>query len=270
MACRDAYPGETKPMDQTTGRERSEPFETAKAPLPEKLFFGVDSRLPSDDLLQNNLTLFEWVIRNKAYPNFWGRPITGENSLTKEEIVFLHRQGCKIAALYEGSGEKETEEQGKIHAGKAVVAALERGIPAETALFLEAQDNETMTAEYMKGYAQGLLLSGYTPGFKANTDASCGFDRAYSRGMQTDKDVFARCLIWATAPALKEYERVTTTHLLHPDRWAPFAPSGTARNDIAVWQYGRDCHPLEDDAGNEAVFHVSLVKNEPVLLTGMF
>ena len=200
---------------------------------------------------------------------FWGRPITGENGLTSEEIVFLHRQGCKIAAIYESSGEKSTEEQGKIHAGQAAVAAQERGIPADTALFWEAQDNETITAEYMKGYVQGLLLAGYTPGFKANTDARGGFDRAYSRGMQTDRDVFERCLIWATAPHLKEYERVTTTHLLHPDRWAPFAPSGIARGAIAAWQYGRDCHPLEDDAGNEAVFNVSLVQSEAVLLTGM-
>ena len=72
------------------------------------LRFGVDTAGKADEVLQNNLTEFEWVARNKLYPDFWGRNLVGENCLTEEEIRFLHRQGCKIAAIYpafaEGNG----------------------------------------------------------------------------------------------------------------------------------------------------------------------
>lgn len=56
------------------------------------LRFGVNSKTPVDTLLQNNLTEFEWAARNKLYPNFWGRYLSGENALTMEEIEFLHDQ----------------------------------------------------------------------------------------------------------------------------------------------------------------------------------
>ncbi len=80
----------------------------------EQLLFGVDSKILANDILQNNLSQFEWVVRNKAYPNFWGKYLTGEKCLTKEEIKFIHSKGCKIAALYTSSDRKETEKQGKL------------------------------------------------------------------------------------------------------------------------------------------------------------
>ena len=90
----------------------------------ERLLFGVDSRTPSGTALQNNLTQFEWVVRNKIYPNFWGRNLVGENALTREEIEFIHSKGCKIAAIYIADEAKETEEQGKILAKKIALTAL--------------------------------------------------------------------------------------------------------------------------------------------------
>ena len=53
------------------------------------LLFGVDSKTQANDLLQNNIKEFEWVVRNKLYPNFFGRYLTGENCLTKDEIKFI-------------------------------------------------------------------------------------------------------------------------------------------------------------------------------------
>ena len=237
---------------------------------PVRLLFGVDSRIQADDILQNNISEFEWVARNKVYPNFWGRNLVGENSLTKQEIDFLHEKGCKIAAIYTSLDVKETEEQGKIVAKKIDVVVTELGIPQGTAIFLEISESENITRDYMRGFAAGLVEEGFTPAFKANTDANFGFDREFSRGLQTDRDVFSKCLVWAVAPSLAEYERVTTTHLIHPDNWIPFAPSGITRDDIAVWQYGKDCHPINDDTGVETTFNVNLVRNEQVIIEKMF
>lgn len=268
MACRDAYRNKTKNKVVETAV-----IETEQVAEPEiaMLLFGVDSKVPSNDVLQNNITEFEWVTRNKLYPNFWGRNIIGEDSLTREEIDFLHGMGCKIAAIYTDSDAKETEEQGKLCAEKAAACALRLGIHEDAAIFLEIGETEAVTTEYMKGYAHTLLNEGYTPAFKTNTDAAAyGFDREYSRGMQRDKELFGQCLIWAVTPSLEEYEKITTSHLIHPDNWVPYAPSGITRNDIAVWQYGKNCHPINDDAGKETVFNLNLVKNPAVIINAMF
>ncbi len=167
-------------------------------------------------------------------------------------------------------GEKQSEEQGQILAKKIDLLALELGIPEGTAIFLEIGENEVTTRNFMRGFASMLLNEGFTPGFKANTDAAFDFDREYSRGMQTDKDVFEKCLIWAASASLAEFDRVTTTYLIHPDNWTSFAPSGITRQDIAIWQYGKNCHPIADDLGKETTFNVNLVTYSRIIIEKMF
>lgn len=270
MACKGAK--HAKALAEASRVDAIQPKTKAaeEAVSVERLFFGVDSEIQANDILQNNITEFEWAVRNKKYPNFWGRNLVGENALTKTEIDFLHRKGCKIAAIYTDSGEKQTEEQGQILAKKMDVLALELGIPRGTAIFLEIGETENATWNFMCGFASVLILEGFVPGFKANTDANFDFDREYSRGMQIDKGVFEKCLIWAVSPSLAEYERVTTTHLIHPDNWMPFAPSAITRQDIAIWQYGRNCHPIHDDMGKETTFNVNLVRDDKVIIEKMF
>ncbi len=50
----------------------------------ERLIFGVDSKIEASDILQNNISMFEWVVRNKVYPTYWGRNIVGKNALTEK------------------------------------------------------------------------------------------------------------------------------------------------------------------------------------------
>lgn len=269
MACRNAF--EVK--ENITQAEPAVPASVTEPVVPqsvERLLFGVDLKTPCDVLLQNNIDEFEWIVRNKIYPNFCGRHIVGEHCLTKKEIGFLHEKGCKIAAIYSDHGEKQTEEQGVILAKKIDVRALELGIPEGSAIFLEIEETENVTRDFMKGFAKALLAEGYTPAFKANTDAKYPFDREFSGGLQMDKEVFKMCLIWAVSPTLEEYDEITTTHLIHPDNWIPYAPSGITRNEIAVWQYGKNCHPIEDDSGNVTTFNLNLVRNEQVIVDKMF
>ena len=269
MACKGAK-NKQKAVAVAAATPVAEATIKTEVHTPVRLLFGVDSKIQADDILQNNISEFEWVVRNKVYPNFWGRNLVGENALTKNEIEFLHSKGCKIAAIYTDSGEKQTEEQGQILAKKIDILAFELGIPEGTAIFLEIGEKENMTKDFMRGFASMLLNEGFTPGFKANADAAFDFDREYSRGMQTDKEIFEKCLIWAVAPSLAEYDRVTTTHLIHPDNWIPFAPSGITRKDIAIWQYGKNCHPINDNSGKETSFNVNLVRDEQIIIDKMF
>ena len=270
MACKGAR--HAKEMANLAKAETAVLEKTATRAIvkTERLLFGVNSKTPATDILQNNITEFEWVVRNKAYPNFWGRNVNGENALTREEIKFIHSKGCKVAAIYSETGEKFTEEQGKKTAKFALEKALELGMPAGAAMFLEIAEGEYASRDYLKGFAKVMIENGLTPAFKANTDAKFDFDREFSRGLQTDPEVFKKCLVWALAPSLAEYDRVTTTHLIHPDNWKPFAPSGITRNDIAVWQYGKNCHPIFDDDGKETAFNVDLVINDRIIVEKMF
>jgi hypothetical protein len=268
MACRKAYRAKMANEKKEEGQ--------VSVPIPvvekkaERLLFGVDSKVNADDVLQNNINHFEWICRNKIYPNFIGRNINGEYKLTREEIDFLHKKGCKIAAIYHANDPKRTEEQGEILAKKVKIAAFELPIPDKMAIFLEIDDSEDATAEFMCGFAKSILKIGFTPAFKANTDANFGFDREFSRGMQSHKDIFEKCIIWATTPTVKEYDGMTTSHLIHPDRWMPYAPSAITRAEVAIWQYGKNCHPIEDDVGKKVTFNLDLVKNEGVIIDKMF
>ena len=268
MACRNAY--KTKNIVEEVDIAETSISEPVVAKSVSRLLFGVDSKIQANDLLQNNIEEFEWVVRNKIYPNFYGRYLTGENCLTREEIDFLHDKGCKIAPIFTAPQMKDSEEHGEEAGAAAVAAAQALAIPAGTAIFMELAAAEELVKDFLRGYANVLLRAGYTPGFMANTDAAFGFDREFSRGMQVDKDVFDKCLVWATAPSLKEYDRVTTTHLIHPDNWTPFAPSGITRAEIAIWQYGVECHPIEDDMGKITTFNLDLVRNEQVIIDKMF
>ena len=266
MACRNAYKNIIEKAD-VVQTSISEPVVAKNV---NRLLFGVDSKNQSNNRLQNNIEEFEWVVRNKIYPNFFGRYLTGENSLTNEEIKFLHGKGCKIAAIYADDGEKKSEEQGVILAKKVDICAIELGIPEGTAIFLEIGESENASRDFMRGFAKALMIEGFTPGFKANTDAKYAFDREFSKGMQTDGDIFKKCPIWAISPTVNEYNGITTSHLIHPDNWSPYAPSGLTRSEIAIWQYGVDCHPIEDDMGKVTTFNLDLVRNEQVIVEKMF
>lgn len=268
MACRNAF--RTKTMINETDVVQSSISVPTVAKTVDRLLFGVDSKIQANDHLQNNIEEFEWVVRNKIYPNFYGRYLTGENALTKDEIKFLHYKGCRIAAIYVDEGAKQTEEQGTILAKKIALRALELEIPEDAAIFLEINENETISRDFMRGFAKALMVDGFTPGFKANTDAKFAFDREFSKGMQSDKDVFKKCLIWAVSPTVNEYNGITTSHLIHPDNWMPYAPSGITRAEIAIWQYGVNCHPIEDDMGEVTTFNLDLVRNEQVIIDKMF
>ena len=236
----------------------------------QRLLFGVNSNTPADNLLQNNINQFEWVLKNKIHPIFWGRELIGENALTKEEIDFLHYKGCKIALICSCSDSKATEEDGVAIAKKAVAKAHDLRVMTETAIFMLIKEDETVTKACMRGYAKILMSAGFTPGFKANTDARYGFDREFCRGMQSDKDIFDQCLIWAVSPSLAEYTEMTNAHLIHPDNWIPHAPSAISRKEIAIWQYGRDCHPIYDDNDRKTSFNLDLVRNEEIITKKMF
>lgn len=270
MACKGARRGQQQVPKEIAELEELINAGQFQEDEEERLLFGVESKFKSDNILQNNITQYEWVERNKIAPNFWGRNITGKNCLTKEEIEFLHRNACKVVAIYAEDEEKLTENQGVKMGRKAVDAALKLGIPKKNAIFLEVKNEENASKNFMRGYAKALLEAGYTPGFKGNTDAKFTFDASFSRGMQVDGSIFRQCIVWSEAPTIEKYDKMTTTHFIHPDNWTPFAPSCIRRKDIGVWQYGTDSHPIYDLNDVETSVNLNLVRNSKIIIEKMF
>lgn len=268
MACRDSVV--VTPLAQPT----HSPEEPVNAfPEIEALFFGVSSAAPAVEQLQHNLSMLEWVCRNKIDPNFWGRYIGGSNSLTKEEAVFIHQMGCKIAPIFNGYDESQMTEQtsGAADAAKAVEAAKELGIKYDTILFLQIPEAFSPSSEYLLGYAKELLQSGFFPGFYGNTDAKdFDFSHQFSRAYQMNSEVFSQCEIWATSPTLPDFNGTTYAHFLHPDIWKPHSPSCITRDRIAIWQYGTKCHPVYNDENTLTSFNLNLVKDVETLTEKLF
>ena len=269
MACRNAYQA-AKITKEEAEIIRASITELNVAQNAKRLLFGVDTMTPANDLLQNNIDHFEWVVRNKIHPNFYGRNIVGDNPLTKEEILYIHGRGCKIAVKCENRDEKKAEEKGIAYAERIGLEARKLGIPGGCAIFLVIEEDATISHEYMRGFAMQLMIAGYTPGFHANTDAKYAFDREFGRGVQVNREVFKKCLIWATAPIIPEYDGITTSHLIHPDEWKAFAPSCITRREIAIWQYGKNAHPIENDDEQKTSFNLNLVRNEQIIIEKMF
>lgn len=260
MACRDN-------VMQKYSKQSKDSFNSSFEP--ERLFFGVDSRTEASRTLQNNLTAFEWAVRNKVYPEFWGRDINGEHPISTDEIEFLHQRGCKIIAIYIPKSNMITINDGKLEAIQAVRTANKLGIYRDSIVFFDIEES-VVTKDYLYGLITEMLLMEYIPGVKASTDSRYSFDSEFSMGLEEDIKVFEKCVIWATAPRLVQYDNITTSHLIYPDYWMPFAPTGISKNEISIWQYGANCHPINDIKDNRTTFNVNLVNNENTIIQYAF
>jgi len=85
MACKDAFKNKTAAEKRMFVTD----VDPSGAENAEQLFFGVDFDTEANDLLQNNIDMFEWVVRNKIYPGFVGRNIAGEHALSKKELTIF-------------------------------------------------------------------------------------------------------------------------------------------------------------------------------------
>ena len=259
MACKKALKM-TKNNENKGGEQlviASRPSETMY------MFFGVNSTAKSDMILQNNLTLFEWVVRNQSHPYFWGRNLIGDNALTKSEVDFLNNNGCKVIPIYNKirKGNKTTQEEGVLDANNTINIISELGVASGETLYLQIEPSVNLTAEYILGYAKAIVDNGYTPGFFANTDSLYDFDHQFCRCYQSNSELFGLCKIWAMSPTKPEFYGTSNAHTTLPDYWEPHCPSCITKEDISIWQYGERCHPIRDNTGNSVSVNFSAAKN---------
>ena len=199
-----------------------------------KTIFGVSSVTPINKKLKNGYTMYDWVKRQKCFPAFCMRTLSGENEITAEEIEFLKSKDCKIGLVIRDLTEaKVSGINGTEDAVKAVESAKELGVPQNEgiALFAEIKPEWSVNHNWMISFARAISANGYVPGFIGNTDSSMNFnfDRQCSHYLQATKDVsYFDAVFMATDPKLDSM----------PEKWEPYCPSALEPEDISLWTCG--------------------------------
>ncbi len=199
-----------------------------------KTIFGVSSATPINKKLKNGYTMYDWVKRQKCFPAFCMRTLSGEDKITAEEIEFLKGKDCKIGLVIRDLTEaKVSGINGTEDALKAVEVAKELGVPQNEgiALLAEIKPEWSVNHNWMISFAQTISANSYVPAFIGNTDSSknFNFDRQCSHFVQATKgaDCFGT-LFMATEPKLDAM----------PEKWEPYCPSALESEDISFWSCG--------------------------------
>lgn len=200
-----------------------------------KMEFGVCSATPANKRLKNGYTFYDWVKRQKCFPSFWGRSISGMEQLTEEEIVFLRERGCKIMLVMDELTERGVSRlKGTDDAIRAVEAAKALGVPQYQgiAIFAYIKPDWSVNHNWMISFAQMVYANGYIPGFIGNTDSSknFNFDRQCSHYVQAtgNFDCF-NAVYMATEPKMDGT----------PSVWEPYCPSALEPEDMDLWACGK-------------------------------
>lgn len=197
--------------------------------------FGADSKQSASIKLTNGYDLYTWVMRQNCFPTFWGRSISGEGSLTVEELDFLRTKKCKVALIFDELTETGISvTDGTADAMRAIEAVEALGVPANEgyAIFARIASEWSVNHNWMLSFARTLHDHGFIPGFIGNTDSSVNFnfDRQCSHFVQATGGVEQYgAVYWATEPKTN----------CEPDAWAPYCPTALTPDQIHLWQNGK-------------------------------
>lgn len=196
--------------------------------------FGADSGRSAKTRLTNGYDLYTWVMRQNCFPSFWGRSVSGENSITTEELEFLRSKKCKIALIFDDLTETGVSAaDGTNDALRAVSAAKKLGVPSDKglAIFADIASDWSVNHNWMISFARTLHANGFVPGFIGNTDSSANFnfDRQCSHFVQaTGETEQYGAVYWATEPKTNG----------EPEGWTPYCPTALTPEKIGLWRSG--------------------------------
>jgi hypothetical protein len=206
--------------------------------------WGVNSSIPVDQELYES-------VRNKfGSPKFWGRYLTERanlsSGLSKEEINFIRSKGIKILPIYNVITEAVGYEEARVAARNAVYHARRLGFPKNIALFANVEHFYKVDAEWITGWVETLLPSGYRSGFYHDS-VKGDFSQAYCQAVQQNNEVAVQGLLWSAEP-----ETGATSERKAP-RFNPAKPNCKA--NVWVWQYGQDAKkcPIDTNLADERV-----------------
>lgn len=191
--------------------------------------WGVDSaEIVTEDLLQ-------CVLDNFGFPKFWGRYLVRvpgiSEGLTEDEISFIHSKGVKILPIYNSFQEAIGYRQGIETANDAVFYARELGIPNGVPLFANVERFFQIDAEWIHGWTEALLVSGYRSGIY-NDPVIGNFNKAFCDAINENEWIIKQNILWSAEPELN------SSGPQNPPSYIPETPY--CGGNVWAWQYSRD------------------------------
>ena len=178
--------------------------------------------------------MYDWVMRQKGFPQFCMRTLCGKDAINTEEINFLKSVDCKIGLVIRDLTESKISSTNATEdALRAIEAAEKLGVPKNRgiAIFAEINSEWSINHNWMISFARTIFANGYTPAFIGNTDSSknFNFDRQCSHFVQaTWKDNYFGALFAATEPKRESM----------PTEWSPYCSSSLEPENIHLWCCG--------------------------------
>ncbi len=210
---------------------------------PPVVYWGVDSaERVTTVAIDGTMLWYNWVVQEaQQVPVFWGRYIGGNFSLTSDEIAFLHHPSrqCKILLVYNGTNQQplNTFAQGLAHANAAIDAAQTLGAPPGVLIWVDIEEAQTPSSEFLQGWSQRMFTSTY---------AAAGGIYAATRSANFNPP---NCDAHSAMPQVMEWSYIFSAGTdkscgLAVDQppFAPTYPPTCNAKNVIVWQYGFECY----------------------------
>jgi hypothetical protein len=227
------------------------------------MHWGVDSARSSNTPALDGATLAFDAVTNRAGqpPEFWGRYIGGNYSLTATEAAFLHAANCKILLTYNGTSNSAGSVQGGFAEGQqdaatAIAAAQALTVPAGTAIYADVEGDWNPTSDWIRGWATAVAAANFTPGLYCDPTHGSTFDIAYCVASAAEPIVTGMYL-WALHPEPNPQCMAAGA----APAFGPYTPS--CGGNSFLWQYTEDCwedllgvrQGIDMDQANDSAFN---------------
>lgn len=196
--------------------------------------------------------LFQCVMTNFSYPNYWGRYLTtvpnASEGLTKDEIQFMKSKGIKLMPIFNNFTESTGYREGQVAARNAIFHARRLEIPKGTPIFANVERFFAVDDAWIRAWVETLYPSGYLSGFYHDPTEGA-FNDAFCEAANKDNKVKFQAILWSAEPS----PGVTN------NKKAPSFNPKKVKCDGAVWawQYGRDSEtcPIDTNLIDKRLFN---------------
>ncbi|HHY73963.1 MAG TPA: DUF1906 domain-containing protein [Bacillus bacterium] len=194
-----------------------------------KYIWGVDSAQ------KVTRELYECVMRNFSYPNYWGRYLStvpnASEGLTVEEIQFIKSKGSKLLPIYNDFRSSTGYREGQVAARNAIFQARRLGLQKGAPIFANVERFFAVDNVWIRAWVETFLPSGYVSGFYFNPTEG-PFNNEFCKAVQNNNQVKTQAILWSAEPVLG----VTNNKKAPKFNPKKVACDGT----VWAWQYGRN------------------------------
>ncbi|WP_102347122.1 glycoside hydrolase domain-containing protein [Bacillus sp. Marseille-P3661] len=211
-----------------------------------KYIWGVDSAQKVTP------SLYQCVMNNFGYPNYWGRYLTtvpnASEGLSKDEINFMKSKGIRLLPIYNNFKDATGYREGQVAASNAIFHARRLDIPKGAPIFANIERFFQVDNAWIQAWVETMYPSGFLSGFYHDPNEG-RFNDEFCAAAQNNNQVKTQSILWSAEPHIG-----VTGNRKAP----PFNPRKTnCDSNIWAWQYGRDSNscPIDSNLIDKRLFN---------------